>query len=72
MYDDTINSLHLLDPITYLGFVKRDDMEIKIDNTPFESGERAEFKLPKYTDIVHAVRRANLTGKKTLHSRKSD
>lgn len=66
MYDDTINSLHLLDSITYLGFVKRDDIEIKIDNKPFESGERAEFELPKYKDLVNAVRRANLTGKKTL------
>lgn len=43
MYDDTINSLHLRDPITYLGYVKRGDIDIKIDKTPFDKGERAEF-----------------------------
>lgn len=66
MYDDTINSLHLREPITYLGYVKRDDIEIKIDKTPFEAGERAEFDLPKYPDIVQAVKRANILRKKTL------
>ena len=66
MYDETINSLHLSAPITYLGYVKRGDIEIKIDKENFDAGERAEFDLPKYPDIVRAVMRANLSGKKTL------
>lgn len=66
MYDETINSLHLFDPITYLGYVKRGDIEIKIDKKIFDAGERAEYDLPKYPDIVNAVKRANLLEKKTL------
>lgn len=66
MYDETINSLHLFDPITYLGYIKRGDIEIKIDKRIFDTGERAEFDLPKYPDIVNAVKRANIYGKKTL------
>lgn len=31
MYTETINSLHMLTPITYLGYVKRDDIAIKIE-----------------------------------------
>lgn len=66
MYEDTINSLHLLDPITYLGYVKRGDIEISIDRKPFDKGERAEFDLPKYTELKAAVLSANICRKKTL------
>ncbi len=66
MYDDTINSLHLRDPITYLGYVKRGDIDITIDKAAFEAGERAEFELPKYRDLRNAVIRANINAQKTL------
>lgn len=66
MYEDTINSLHLLDPITYLGYVKRGDIEISIDRKPFDKGERAEYDLPKYTELKTAIMTANIRRKKTL------
>ena len=65
MYEETINSLHMIDPITYLGYIKRGDIEIKISQK-FDKGERAEFELQKYTDIKNAVVAANIYGKKTL------
>lgn len=66
MYEETIIALHMLDPITYLGFVKRGDIEIKIDKSPINPGERAEFELPKFTDILNTVKRAKFFDKKTL------
>lgn len=66
MYEDTINSLHMLDPITYLGYVKRDDIDIVIDKEPFKAGERAESELAKFKDIENAIKRAKIFGKKTL------
>lgn len=66
MYEDTINSLHMIEPITYLGYVKRGDIEISINRKPFEKGERAEYDLPKYTELKAAVMTSNIRRKKTL------
>ncbi len=66
MYEDTITGLHLRDPITYLGYVKRDDIEIKIDKTPFDAGERAEFELEKFIDIENVILRTKIFDRKTL------
>ena len=66
MYQETVESLHLLEPITYLGYVKRDDIEIKIDTTEIEKGESDEFGISKYPDMVKAIKRAELLNKKTL------
>ena len=66
MYRETVESLHMLEPITYLGYIKRDDIEIKIDTSGIEKGERAEYELPKYSDLVKAIHRAEIMNKKTL------
>ena len=66
MYWKIIDMLHMSDPITYLGYVKRDDIEIKIDKTPFDKGERAEFELEKFPDIEKSILRAKIFGRKTL------
>ncbi len=66
MYGETIDSLHMLEPITYLGYMKRGDIEILIDNSKLPAGERAEFEMPKYTDIEVAINRAEIFNKKTL------
>ena len=66
MYNETIAALHLREPLTYLGYVKREDIEIKIDKTPFDKGERAEFDLEKFSDIENAIKRAKFFHKKTL------
>ena len=66
MYGETIDSLHMLEPITYLGYMKRRDIEILIDKSKIPPGERAEFEIPKYTDIKDAINRAEIFNKKTL------
>ena len=39
MYNDIIKTLHMDDPITYLGYVKRDDIEIIINKSQNKFGE---------------------------------
>ena len=65
MYDETITALHMREPITYLGYVKRGDIEIKIDKK-ITAGERAEFELEKLPDLENAIKRAKIFNKKTL------
>lgn len=66
MYTETVNSLHMLNPITYLGYVKRGDIDIVIDRTKKDKGERAEYELDKFEQIEDILKRALLTNKKTL------
>lgn len=66
MYTETINSLHMLNPITYLGYVKRRDIDIVIDKSKKEKGDRSEYELDKFTQIEQVIKRAIITNKKTL------
>lgn len=66
MYTETINSLHMLSPITYLGYVKREDIEIVIDKSKKEKGERVEYEWDKFEQIEKILKRAIVTNKKTL------
>lgn len=66
MYEETKDSLHLIDPITYLGYVKRNDINIVIDTPKKAKGERSEYETDKFNDIVDAIKRSKITGKKTL------
>lgn len=65
MYQETINSLHLRRPITYLGYVKREDIEIKIKEVEVNR-VRSEYELNKFDDLINIIMRAEYTGKKTL------
>lgn len=66
MYTETINSLHMLNPITYLGYVKRGDIDIDIRCSQKQKGARAEYELDKFTQIEEILKRAIITNKKTL------
>lgn len=66
MYTETINSLHMLSPITYLGYIKREDVDIVIDRTKKDKGERTEYELDKFEQIEKILKRAIVTNKKTL------
>ena len=66
MYTETINSLHMLSPITYLGYVKRGDIDIVIKRSKKEKGERTEYELDKFEQIEDLLKRAIITNKKTL------
>ena len=66
MYTETVNSLHMLNPITYLGYVKRDDIDIVIDRSKKPKGERSEYELDKFEQIEDLLKRAIITNKKML------
>lgn len=66
MYTETINSLHMLNPITYLGYVKRGDIDIVINRPQKPKGVRAEYELDKFEQIETILHRALITNKKTL------
>lgn len=66
MYEETRNSLHMFDPITYLGYMKRDDIEIRIDTSKKAKGERTEYETDKFDQLIDVIKRALITGKKTL------
>ena len=66
MYTETINSLHMLNPITYLGYVKRNDIEIKINTPEKKKGSRTEYEIDNFERIEELLKRVIITNKKTL------
>ena len=66
MYTETINSLHMLSPITYLGYVRRNDIAIKVDKKIKDKSTRSEYEIDKFAYIEKLIQRAIITGKKTL------
>ena len=66
MYTETINSLHMLTPITYLGYVKRNDINIVIDKLKKNESGHTEYEPEKFKAIQEVVQRAIITDKKTL------
>lgn len=66
MYTETINSLHMLNPITYLGYIKRRDIDIVVKRTQKEKATRSEYELDKFEQIEAILKRAIITNKKTL------
>ena len=66
MYQETVNSLQMINPITYLGYVKRDDINIVITKQMKEKGEHTEYEPSKFGDVEALVQRAVITGQKTL------
>ena len=66
MYTETINSLHMLNPITYLGYVKRNDINIVLRKKKKVGGIRSEYELDKFEWVKSLVKRSMIMGKKVL------
>ena len=66
MYTETINSLHMLNPITYLGYVRRNDIKIVIDKSKKDKNARNEYELDKFEELEQLIKRAMIMNKKTL------
>lgn len=64
MYDETLSTLNMFDPITYLGRIRRDDIEIKIDRLPLPTGTKIEDE--KFKELLNVIKRAKIFGEKTL------
>ncbi len=65
MYTETLDSLNMRKPITYLGYVKRDDIEIKISELTTKK-QRAQYQLDKFEALLKVIERARIMDKKTL------
>ncbi len=65
MYTETLDSLNMRKPITYLGYVKRDDIQIKISELKTVK-QRSQYQLDKFDALVKIINRAILMEKKTL------
>ena len=66
MYSETRDSLHMIDPITYLGYVRREDIEIKIEKTEKIKDEKHEYLTDKFDYLEKIFKRAVAMKKKTL------
>ena len=65
MYKETLNSLNMRFPITYLGYVKRDDIEIEISELKKETN-KDQYQLDKFDSLIQVINRAIGTNKKLL------
>ncbi|MGI6424607.1 MAG: helicase-related protein [Tepidanaerobacteraceae bacterium] len=65
MYEETIESLKMIDPITYIGFIKRDDITINIEKAELIMG-RTEYELEKFEQLINKIDCALMLNKKML------
>ena len=64
MYSETKQSLNMIDPITYLGKIKRDDIDIRVKRT--ETKTNSEYELSKFDQLIEQIKIAKIFNKKTL------
>ena len=56
----------MLNPITYLGYVRRNDIKIVIDKSKKDKNARNEYELDKFEELEQLIKRAMIMNKKTL------
>lgn len=64
MYNETINSLHMRYPISYIGSIIRKNIEINVNKLEMQSKEYDKEKFKAYA--YHFIMRSNNTGEKIL------
>ena len=64
MYHETLNSLHMNNPISYLGYVKRDNIQINVSEV--EKKNKAEYELDKFDELIKIITSSLMRNKKTL------
>ncbi|CEO35453.1 helicase domain-containing protein [[Clostridium] sordellii] len=64
MYSETKQSLNMIDPITYLGKIKREDIDIRVQKT--DKKTNSEYELSKFDQLIEQIKIAKLFNKKTL------
>jgi len=65
MYNETKQGLNMIKPHTYLGYVKRDDITIRIEKSEKRTN-RTEYELEKFEQMIDQINRARITNKKML------
>lgn len=64
MYSETKQSLNMIDPITYLGKIKREDIDIRVHKA--EKKTNSEYELTKFDQLIEQIQIAKIFNKKTL------
>ena len=65
MYHETLNSLHMIDPITYLGYVKRENIKIEIGEVEVKKN-KTEYELNKFDSLISIMNTAIMRNQKML------
>lgn len=65
MYHETLNSLHMIDPITYLGYLKRDNIVIDIGEVEVKRN-KTEYEINKFDSLVEVINVALMRNQKVL------
>lgn len=65
MYHETINSLHMIDPITYLGYVRRENISIEISEVEVKRN-KVEYEINKFDALISLIKTALIRNQKTL------
>ncbi len=65
MYHETINSLHMIDPITYLGYVRRENISIEISEVEVKRS-KAKYEIHKYDSLISLIKTALMRNQKML------
>lgn len=65
MYNETLNSLHMIDPVTYLGYIKRDNISIEVSQTK-KINEREEYEKNKFDSLIKMINGAVMRNRKVL------
>lgn len=65
MYHETLNSLHMIDPITYLGYLRRDNISIDVSEVEVRRN-RTEYEINKFDALIAMVKTALMRGQKVL------
>ncbi len=65
MYKETLNSLNMRTPITYLGYVKRNDITIKISELETQT-QKEQYQKDKFNSLIDVIKRAVTMDKKLL------
>lgn len=65
MYEETIESLRMVNPITYLGYVKREDININIEKAKLITN-KFEYEQNKFEHLIEKMDEALMRDKKML------
>lgn len=65
MYHETLNSLHMIDPITYLGYVKRENIRIEIGEVEVKKN-KTEYEMNKFDSLISIMNTAIMRNQKML------
>lgn len=65
MYRETLSSLHLINPITYLGYIRRSNLSISVKEITKKT-KRNEYELDKYENLYKKVSDSINRGEKIL------